>query len=118
MGKVPPEVWSYTTVITYAIDMGFVAPVLIISGVMLFQINPLGYLLASTSLIFTVILGINLLTAGTVQMLTGLIDIPQFIGFVASFAILTFCAIWFTFALFHHISDRIPSKDMQILDVV
>jgi hypothetical protein len=118
IGKAPPELWSYTTVITHAIDMGFVAPILIISGVMLFRINPLSYLLASTSLIFTVILGINLLIAGTVQMLTGLIDIQQFIGFVASFTILTLYAIWFTLALFRNVSDQISSKEIQIFDVV
>ena len=106
-GKAPPEVWSYTTVITYAIDMGIVAPALIAAGVMLLHRNPLGYLLTATLLVFTVMLGTNLLTAGTIQMLAGFIDIPQFIGFVASFAILTLYAIWFTLALFRNLSDGI-----------
>jgi hypothetical protein len=106
-GKAPPEVWSYTTVITYAIDMGIVAPVLIAAGVMLLHRNPLGYLLSSTLLVFTVMLGTNLLTAGTLQMLAGFINIPQFIGFVASFAILTLYAIWFTLTLFRNLSDEI-----------
>jgi hypothetical protein len=106
-GKAPPEVWSYTTVITYAIDMGIVAPTLIAAGVMLLQHNPLGYLLTAMLLVFTAMLGINLLTAGTIQMLTGLIDIRQFIGFVASFAILTLYALWFTLALFRNLSDEI-----------
>ena len=106
-GKAPMEVWSYTTVITYAIDMGIVAPALIVTGIMLLRRNPLGYLLTATLLVFTVILGTNLLTAGTFQMLAGLIDIRQFIGFVASFAILTLYAIWFTLALFLNLSDGI-----------
>lgn len=106
-GKAPPEVWSYTTVITYAIDMGIVAPALIVVGIMLLRRNPLGYLLTAALLVFTVILGTNLLTAGTIQMLAGFIDIRQFIGFVASFAILTLYAIWFTLALFHNLSDGI-----------
>ena len=106
-GNAPPEVWSYTTVITYAIDMGIVAPALIVAGIMLLHRNPLGYLLTATLLVFTVILGTNLLTAGTIQMLAGLIDIQQFIGFVASFAILTLYAIWFTLALFRNLSDGI-----------
>lgn len=106
-GKAPPEVWSYTTVITYAIDMGIVAPALIITGIMLLRRNPLGYLLTATLLVFTVILGTNLLTAGTLQMRAGLIDIRQFIGFVASFAILTLFAIWFTLALFRNLLDGI-----------
>jgi hypothetical protein len=106
-GNAPSEVWSYTTVITYAIDMGIVAPVLIAAGVMLLYRKPLGYLLSSTLLVFTAMLGLNLLTSGTSQMLAGLIDIRQFIGFVASFAILTLYAIWFTLTLFRNLSDEI-----------
>ncbi len=109
-GKALPEVWSYTTIITYAIDMGILAPVLIATGVMLLHRKPLGYLLSSTLLVFTVMLGTNLLTAGTIQMLAGFIDIPQFIGFVASFAILTLYAIWFTLTLFGNLSDEISHE--------
>jgi hypothetical protein len=119
-GKAPPEVWSYTTVITYAIDMGIIAPALIVAGGMLLRHNPLGlgYLLASTLMVFIVLLGANLLTAGTIQMLAGLIDIRQFIGFVASFAILTLFAVWFTVALLGNVSERTYSQDAHLLDVV
>jgi hypothetical protein len=106
-GKAPPEVWSYTTIITYAIDIGIVAPALIATGVMILRCKPLGYLFSAMLLVFTVLLGTNLLTAGTIQMLTGSINIRQFIGFVASFAILTLYAIWFTLALFRNLSDGI-----------
>jgi hypothetical protein len=116
-GKAPLEVWSYTTVITYAIDIGILAPVLIVAGVMILHRNPLGYLLSSTLLVFTVMLGTNLLTAGTIQLLTGSIDIRQFIGFVVSFAILTLYAIWFTVALFRNVSDRISPQNVHLLDV-
>jgi hypothetical protein len=119
-GKVPPEVGSYTTTVTYVIDMGIVAPALIVAGVLLLRTNPIGlaYLLASTLLVFTVILGVNLLTAGTLQMLAGLINIGQFIGFVASFAILTLYACWFMLALFRNVSERISSQDPHLLDLV
>jgi hypothetical protein len=119
-GKAPLEVWSYTTVVTYAIDLGIIAPALIVAGVLLLRTNPIGlaYLLSSTLLIFTVILGVNLLTAGTIQMLAGLINIGQFIGFVASFAILTLYACWFTLALFRNVSERISSQDPHLLDLV
>jgi hypothetical protein len=87
--------------------MSIVAPVLIVTGIMLLRRNPLGYLLTATLLVFTVILGINLLTAGTIQMLAGFIDIRQFIGFVASFAILILYAIWFSLALFRNLSEDV-----------
>jgi hypothetical protein len=117
-GKVPLEVGSYTTVITYVIDMGIIAPALIIAGIMLLRRNSLGYLLASTSLVFTTILGINLLTAGVVQKFAGLISIGQFVGFVVSFAILTLFALGFTVALFRNVSERRSSQDTHLLDVV
>jgi hypothetical protein len=89
-----------------------------IAGVMLLHRKPLGYLLSSMLLVFTVMLGTNLLAAGTIQMLTGSIDIGQFIGFVASFAILTLYAIWFALALFRNVSERTYSQDTHLLDVV
>jgi hypothetical protein len=116
-GKIPLEVGSYTTVVTYAIDMGIIAPALIVAGIMLLRRNSLGYLLVSTLLVFTTILGINLLTAGIVQKFAGLISIGQFIGFVVSFAILTLLAFWFTLALFRDFSDQCFSQDIHSLDV-
>jgi hypothetical protein len=117
-GKVPPEVESYTTIVTYVVDMGIIAPGLILAGVMLLRRNAWGYLLASTSLVFTTILGLNLLTAGIGQKVAGLISIGQFIGFVVSFAILTLFAIGFTLALFRNVSERISPQDTHLLDVV
>lgn len=105
-GKVPVEVWSYTTIVTFVVDMAIIAPALIIAGYMLLQRAPLGYLLASTLLVFIAILGTNLLVGGTVQMLMGLMDTGQFIGFVVSFAILTLFAFWFTAILFRNVSDE------------
>ncbi len=113
--KVPLEVGSYTTVITYVVDIGMIAPALIVTGIMLLRRNALGYLLASTLLVFTTILGINLLAAGIVQKFLGLISMGQFIGFVVSFAILTLFAIGFTLALFRNVSERISSPDVHVL---
>jgi hypothetical protein len=66
-GKAPPEVWSYTTVIIYAIDMGIVAPALIAAGVMLLHHKPLGYLLSSMLLVFTVMqIGFSTISASLI----------------------------------------------------
>lgn len=104
-GKAPAEVWSYTTIVTFVVDMAIIAPALIIAGLMLLQRAPIGYLLASTLLVFTTILGTNLLVGGTVQMFMGLMSIGQFIGFVVSFAILTLFAIGFSAILFRNVAD-------------
>jgi hypothetical protein len=50
-------------------------------------------------------LGVNLIVGGTVQMLMRLIGIGQFIGFVASFAVLTLFAIGFTAILWRNVLD-------------
>jgi hypothetical protein len=101
-GGVPPELGSYTTIVTYALDMGIIAPVLVISGILFRRREPLGYILASVLLIFIDTLGTSLLVMGIAQQIAGLMNIGQFIGFVVSFAILTFFSLGFTVALFRN----------------
>ena len=105
-GKAPPEVKSYTTVITFVIDMGIGAPAFIVAGRLLRRREALGYLLASVLLVFADVLGISLLAMGITQQLAALTSIGQFIGFVVSFATLTLFALGFTLVLFRAISDK------------
>jgi hypothetical protein len=104
-GTVPDEVASYTTVITFVVDMGIIAPALVISGSLLMRRISLGYVLASILLIFIDILGLALLAMGIGQQMAGLMSLGQFIGFVVSFAILTFFSLWFTVALIRNVSE-------------
>jgi hypothetical protein len=99
-GEAPPEVESYTTIITFVIDLAVIAPALVAAGVLLLRGSPSGYPLASTLLMFTVTLGVSLLAAGVAQMLAGLMSPGQFAGFTLSFALLTLAAAWFSAALF------------------
>jgi len=104
-GGVPAELASYTTVITFVVDMGFIAPVLVSAGVLFRRREPLGYVLASVLLIFIDALGTSLLIMGIAQQRVGLMNIGQFIGFVVSFAILTFFSLGYTVALFRNLAD-------------
>jgi hypothetical protein len=104
-GTVPTEVFSYTTFITGVVDIGIVAPALVVSGALLLRLAPLGYLLASMMLVLTVVLGVNLTVVGIVQMLTKVIGIGQFIGMTLPFVILTMIAIWLTIKLFRNVSE-------------
>ena len=104
-GGVPAELASYTTVITFAVDMGIIAPVLVSAGILLRRREPLGYLLSSVLLVFIDALGCSLLVMGIAQQIAGLMNTGQFIGFVVSFAILTLFSLWFTVALFRHINE-------------
>jgi hypothetical protein len=103
--RAPLEVASYTTFITGVVDIGIVAPALIVVGVLLLRRAPMGYLLATMMLVFTVTLGTTLLTAGIVQLLVGVVTVGQFIGFTVPFAILTMIAIWLTVVLFRGFSE-------------
>jgi hypothetical protein len=111
---VPLEVASYTTFITGVVDIGIVAPALIVSGALLLRNAPIGYLLASTMLVFSVILGTSLLMSGIAQLLTGVVTIGQFIGFTVPFIILTLIAIWLTVILFRKCSEATTGQTVRM----
>jgi hypothetical protein len=114
-GGVPPEVASYTTIVTFLLDMAIIAPVLVSAGVLLRRAEALGYLMASVLLIFIDALGLSLLVMGMAQQLAGLMNIGQFIGFVASFAILTLFSLRFTLALLRNIADTPRLQEQTFL---
>jgi hypothetical protein len=104
-GGVPPELASYTTIITFVIDMAIIAPILVSAGLLFRRGEPLGYLLTSVLLVFIDALGLSLLAMGIAQQLAGLMNTGQFIGFVVSFAILTLFSLRFTIVLLRNIVD-------------
>jgi hypothetical protein len=110
IGGVPAELASYTTVITFVVDMGIIAPVLVVAGTLLRRREPLGYLLVPVLLIFIDALGTALLVMGIVQQIAGLMNIGQFIGFVVSFAVLTLFSLRYTVALFRNLIDPLPME--------
>ena len=109
-GKVPAEASYYTTFTTGVIDMALVAPALIVVGLLLLRRAPLGYLLTSTMLIFTAVLGINLTAGGIAQLLAGVVTMGQFIGFTLGFTVLTVIALALTIVLFHNLSESPVSR--------
>jgi hypothetical protein len=112
-GTAPPEVASYTTFITGVVDIGIVAPALIVAGVLLLRRASTGYLLAAMMLVFTVALGPNLTVAGIAQLLTGVISIGQFIGMTVPFMILMLIAIWLTIVLFRNFAEAMTPQEAR-----
>jgi hypothetical protein len=106
----PIEAYYYTTFTTGIIDIGIVAPALILAGVLIRRDAPAGYLLASTMLIFTCILGANLAAGGVMQIQKGVITLGQAMVFTVPFVILTLIAIWFTVILFRNFSEPLGSE--------
>jgi hypothetical protein len=108
--KAPPEAYFYTTFMTGIVDIGIVAPALILAGVLFLRRLPLGYLFASTMLVFTCILGPNLTAGGVVQVLEEVITIGQAMAFTVPFVILALIAIGLTVRLFRSFSDLSPGR--------
>jgi hypothetical protein len=106
--KAPLEAYYYTTFMTGILDIGIVAPALLIGGVLILRRTPLGYLLASTMLIFTSILGPNLAAGGIMQVMANVITIGQAMAFTVPFVILALIAIWLTIRLFRNFSEIAP----------
>jgi hypothetical protein len=106
-------VGSYTTFSTGVVDIGIVAPALIVSGALLLRRVPMGYLLATMMLIFTVTLGPNLAAGGIAQLLSGVMSIGPFIGGTVPFLILTLFAIWFTMVLLRHCSEPATPQETR-----
>jgi hypothetical protein len=106
--KAAPEAYYYTTFMTGIVDIGIVSPALIIAGVLLLRRAPLGYLLASTMLVFTCILGPNLTAGGIIQVLEKVITIEQAMAFTVPFVILALIAIGLTIRLFRSFLEVTP----------
>lgn len=103
LGKIAPTIFSgavpiglehYTTLVIQAMDLGFVVPAAVLSGILLIKRKPLGYLLSSV----IIIKGITMLTSITTmiinQMLNGVtIGIVELIMFPL-FNLITIICFW------------------------
>ena len=105
-GTAPVEAAYYTTFVTGVLDIGVIAPALIVAGVLLLRRVPVGYLLASTLVIFAAALGPNLAAGGIAQLLTGAISVGQAIGFTVPFVLLGLVALGLTIALLRNLSEE------------
>jgi hypothetical protein len=103
----PPEAYYYTTFTTGIIDIGMVTPALMLAGILIRRDAPLGYLLASTMLIFTSILGPNLTAGGIIQVAKGVITIDQAMIFTVPFVILSLIAIWYSVLLLQNFKEKV-----------
>jgi hypothetical protein len=103
--RAAPEAYYYTTFMTGIVDIGIVSPALIVAGALLLRRAPLGYLLASTMLVFTCILGPSLTAAGVLQILEEVITVGQAMAFTVPFVILALIAVILTVRLFRSLSE-------------
>jgi hypothetical protein len=108
-----PGVTSYTTEITHAIDLGIIAPLTFLSGILILRRAPLGYLLSTILLLMLAVIGVVVTVQTVFQLGAGIELAPGLImGKAGSFAILSLFAVWFLYRIFHGISEPRISPGM------
>ena len=101
-----PEIASYTTEVTYAIDLGIIVPASILAGILLLRRAPVGYLLGAILTILLAIIGVLVATQTVFQSMAGITLSPgQFAGKAGSFMILSLVAVYMIARLFRAISE-------------
>jgi len=96
-GQTPTELATYSTLTTHALDLGILAPTMFIAGFLLRRRAPLGYFLATVMAFINVTIGVALIGQGVAQIVLQVpLPIGAIIGFMFSFAVMTFIALVLT----------------------
>ena len=112
-GTVPAALGSYTTIVTYVLDLGVVVPAAFVGATLMMRGTPLGYLLAATLLTVSLTLGLALLSQGVAILLAGVrMSIPQVGATIGSFAVLSLVGARLTFVLLRAV---LPPRDSAAL---
>ncbi len=86
---------SYTTVVTYVLDLGIIVPFALLTGVYLWQRRAPGYLFAAIMLNLSWLLGLAIAASTVAQVVEGYPYTPgQLIGLVAPFVLMTVVGGW------------------------
>ncbi len=97
---------SYTTAVTYILDLGIIVPALILASIYLLQRKPLGYLLGLNLIILLALMGLVVTAQTVAQSLAGItLSAGEFIGKAGSFMVLAIIAIFLIVRFFHHVTE-------------
>ncbi|AGK52352.1 hypothetical protein [Bacillus sp. 1NLA3E] len=106
-GHVPVGIESYTTEVTYVLDLGIISPTTILIGILLTRRVPISYPLASSLLILCSLIGIIVVSQTIAQLVVGVSITPgQLIAFVGVFVCLSLFAAGLTIKLFRNIRNE------------
>jgi hypothetical protein len=105
-GGPPERLDTYTTPVTYALDLAIITPAVFLSGVLILRRAPLGYLIAFPLLVLEAMLA-PVITAQTVSQISAGVELApgEIVGPIAGFVVLALVAIWFIAAILRNISD-------------
>jgi len=104
-GAPPERMDSYTTMVTFAIDLAVITPATIICGILILRGNAVGYILAEPLLTLIVLLAPQILISTIFQQRVGVpFSQGEMIGPVAGFVLLGSIGLWLLIRLFKSVS--------------
>jgi hypothetical protein len=110
-GQPPKHLDSYTTMVTYVLDLVIIIPASILAGFLLLRRSPLGYLIAFALLGIIVLLAPAIVAQTVSQLVVGVSLTPgEILGPVVGFVILGLVAIWLEVSLLRNTADTGPSQ--------
>jgi hypothetical protein len=105
-GTVPDGVASYTTVITFVLDLGFITPLAVLTGLMVLRCRPWGYICASFMLSMFTLIGLVVIGQTLFQWQAGIVmGLQEVIGLVVSWIVLAAISGALLMALLRHLSE-------------
>lgn len=94
-GTTPEKMDSYTTMVTYALDLAIITPATFLCAILVLQGNPLGYVIASPLLTVIILLTPQIILSTIFQKAAGVpFSTGEMVGPVAGFVVLGFFAAW------------------------
>lgn len=104
-GSAPARMDSYTTMVTYAIDLAIITPATIICAFIILRGNALGYVLAMPLLTLIILLAPQIILSTIFQYRAGVpFSTGEIVGPVAGFVILGTAGLWLLIRLIRGIS--------------
>ncbi len=101
----PTALASYTTIVTYTLDVGIIAVACLLAGIQLLRNIPYGFLLGSVLNIMLALVGVMVIGQTILQITSGIHLSPgELIGKVGSFIIMGGIAVWLTVRFFRDIA--------------
>jgi hypothetical protein len=104
-GGPPDRMDSYTTMVTYALDLAIITPATLLCAVLILRGDPLGYVIAVPLLTLVVLLAPQIVLSTVLQKSAGVpFAMGEMVGPVAGFVVLGSVAAWFLVAVLRGLS--------------
>jgi hypothetical protein len=122
--QAPTALGPYTTMVTYTLDVGIIAPAALLASILLLRRRPLGYLLAGILTMMLALVGAMVVAQTVMQLNVGIqFSTGELIGKVGSWILLGGIAAWLGLIFLHSLqgaterqSDSVPPGGGEPLD--